>query len=44
MLCWLLMKGILPIPKSNKFENIGNNFESYFVMEEEDLERINELN
>ena len=40
----MLMKGILPIAKSNKFENIRNNFDSYFALEQEDVARINQLN
>ena len=40
----MLIKGILPISKSNKFENIKNNLDCYFLIEQQDVEEINKIN
>ena len=40
----MMVKGIIPIPKSTKSENIKNNFDCYFAFEEQDVERVNTLN
>ena len=34
MLCWIRKKGIIPIPKSTRFENLKNNFDCYFEMDD----------